>query len=195
MDTFSGAILHSSEYRRPEQVEGSRVLVVGGSLSGLELAVELVASNRFDSVTLLLSHDHLYVLPKKIPVDGATVPADLFLFADAHDRLRQCCSRLLGAVRDPDSPPWLALTDADPSTVDRLAVRHGRVTGMAPREVLLTALDGSNSSIAADAVIFATGYRANLDFLDAQTQQCLRYDPSDPLRPILGWQGTIPFDK
>eukprot|EP00667_Euglena_gracilis_P007413 EG_transcript_7495 len=208
MDTFSGAILHSSEYRRPEQVEGSRVLVVGGSLSGLELAVELVASNRFDSVTLLLSHDHLYVLPKKIPVDGATVPADLFLFArqatgnaptstasDAHNRLRQCCSRLLGAVRDPDSPPWLALTDADPSTVDRLAVRHGWVTGMAPREVLLTALDGSNSSIAADAVIFATGYRANLDFLDAQTQQCLRYDPSDPLRPILGWQGTIPFDK
>lgn len=53
--------------------------------------------------------------------------------------------------------------------------------------MIWTALDGSNSSIAADAVIFATGYRANLDFLDAQTQQCLRYDPSDPLRPILGW--------
>ena len=41
--TFTGTILHSSQYRRQGQVEGKRILVVGGGESGADIAAEASA--------------------------------------------------------------------------------------------------------------------------------------------------------
>ena len=51
-DTFTGQILHSAQYRNPDQLRGKRVLVVGGGESGAEIAAE--AANHAAEVTLSL---------------------------------------------------------------------------------------------------------------------------------------------
>ena len=43
LDTFTGTVLHSSEYRRPEPFTGQRVVVVGAGNSAVQIAVELGA--------------------------------------------------------------------------------------------------------------------------------------------------------
>lgn len=41
LDTFTGTVLHVSEYRRPEPFSGQRVVVVGAGNSAVQVAVEL----------------------------------------------------------------------------------------------------------------------------------------------------------
>lgn len=40
-DKFKGSVIHSRDYRRPEVYEGQRVLILGASFSGLDIAFDL----------------------------------------------------------------------------------------------------------------------------------------------------------
>ncbi len=51
-ETYTGTILHSAQYRRPRQVAGKRVLVVGAGESGADIAAE-VAANAAETVLSL----------------------------------------------------------------------------------------------------------------------------------------------
>ena len=51
-DTYTGTILHGAHYRRPSQVAGKRVLVVGAGESGADVAAE-VAANAAETVLSL----------------------------------------------------------------------------------------------------------------------------------------------
>src|SRR5262249_6745757 len=42
-DTFQGAIIHGAQYRRPAQVAGKRVLIVGAGESGADVVAEVAA--------------------------------------------------------------------------------------------------------------------------------------------------------
>lgn len=48
---FAGRVLHSSEYRSPEEFAGQRVVVVGAGNSGVQIAVELAAVARVSLVS------------------------------------------------------------------------------------------------------------------------------------------------
>ena len=50
--SFTGAIMHSAQYRRPAQVAGKRVLIVGAGESGADVAAE-VAANAAETVLSL----------------------------------------------------------------------------------------------------------------------------------------------
>jgi dimethylaniline monooxygenase (N-oxide forming) len=51
-ETYTGTILHGAQYRRPSQVAGKRVLVVGAGESGADIAAE-VAANAAETVLSL----------------------------------------------------------------------------------------------------------------------------------------------
>ena len=51
-ETYTGAIMHGAQYRRPRQVAGKRVLVVGAGESGADVAAE-VAANAAEAVLSL----------------------------------------------------------------------------------------------------------------------------------------------
>ena len=51
-ETYTGAIMHGAQYRRPSQVAGKRVLVVGAGESGADVAAE-VAANAAEAVLSL----------------------------------------------------------------------------------------------------------------------------------------------
>jgi thioredoxin reductase len=61
-DTFTGQVLHSAQYRHPEQLHAKRVLVVGGGESGAEIAAE--AAVHAAEVTLSLRRG-IAVRPRK----------------------------------------------------------------------------------------------------------------------------------
>ena len=51
-ETYTGAVLHGAQYRRPSQVAGKRVLVVGAGESGADVTAE-VAANAAETVLSL----------------------------------------------------------------------------------------------------------------------------------------------
>ena len=44
MDKFQGKIIHSAQYKKPEDFAGQTVLTVGGCISGVEISADLVKS-------------------------------------------------------------------------------------------------------------------------------------------------------
>jgi len=62
-ETFSGEVIHGAQYRRPAQVIGKRVLIVGGGESGADVAAE-VAGHAAESVLSL--RRGIAVLPRTI---------------------------------------------------------------------------------------------------------------------------------
>jgi len=62
-ETFTGEIIHGSEYRRPAQVAGRRVLIVGAGESGADIASEV--ATHADKVVLSLRRG-VAVLPRMV---------------------------------------------------------------------------------------------------------------------------------
>lgn len=146
LDSFAGKAIHAADYRSPADANGQRVVVIGGGNSAVQIAVELAATA---TVTLA-----------------------------TRSRLRWFPQRPLGR----DLHWWLTRTGLDTAPLGRwldrpqpvlddgryrAAIRDGapdhrplfdRIDG---REVVWS--DGSREPV--DTLIFATGYRPDLDYL------------------------------
>ncbi len=152
LSRFAGTVLHTADYRTPEGFAGQRVVVVGAGNSAVQVAVEL--------------SDHATVsLATRKPVRF----------------LRQ---RLLGK----DGHFWITMTGLDTAAIGpRLAAMNGNIArlpvldtgryrralkaGRSDRRPMFTGLDGHKITWAdkrvehIDAIILATGYRPNFDYL------------------------------
>jgi dimethylaniline monooxygenase (N-oxide forming) len=167
---FSGAMIHSHEYRRPEPFTARRVLVVGAGQSAAEIAVEV---SRVASQTFISVRSGTHVLPRWIggrPYDARDTdplnripwrlmnliysqrvaqelgPAPRSWPVGVHRLLEGIpivSSDLLPAVRRGD----LVVKPA----IDRL--RHDRVYFV----------DGSAEAL--DRIVYCTGYRIGLPFM------------------------------
>ncbi|CAM5540066.1 flavin-containing monooxygenase [Streptomyces narbonensis] len=148
LDTFTGMVLHVSEYRRPEPFSGQRVVVVGAGNSAVQVAAELARVARVS-------------LASRAPV-------------------RWFPQRPLGR----DLHFWLNATGLDSAPLARFQRRlatmavidDGRyraaLAAQAPdRRPMFTDVDGPTVTWAdgtkegVDAIVLATGYRPDLDYL------------------------------
>lgn len=148
VEQFGGKVLHSLAYRRPEGFEGKRVVVVGAGNSAVQIAVELT---RMARVTLA-ARTRVQFVPQRL------------FGRDVHDwitwlRFDQSPLGLVGRLPSPRGV-------FDPG-VYGAAFRAGRLNQremfarFTPSGVVWA--DGREEQV--DVVVFATGYRANLDFL------------------------------
>src|SRR5262245_23382852 len=169
---FDGEILHSSAYRSAAQVEGKRVLVVGGGNSGCDIAVD--ASTRA-AATLLSLRRGYWVIPKHV----FGVPADVFGHKGPplpywleRPVLETLLRFLVGDVRRLGLPaPDHHLFQTHPILNAQIlhALSHGDVS-VRPD---LKAFEGRSAVFAEgrrdelDLVVFATGYRRTLQILPA----------------------------
>ena len=99
IDKFSGKILHSHNYRRPEELRGERVVILGGGASGTDIMLELC----HHAETVFLSHNNnplASILPgnvRQVPglrsclpdgrlslMDGSTLEATVILLATGY---------------------------------------------------------------------------------------------------------------
>ncbi len=170
---FDGRLVHASEYQRPSDHEGRRVVVVGAGSSGGEICVDLASAG----VDVTWS---VRTAPRVFPREVRGVPTTPFAPpADALpdrwvDRAAPWLERRVYGRRDylpePSAPMMELLSRCkEPMTADGIvaAVRNGSVRVVCAVESLraggVRLADGSE--VAADDVIAATGYRPGLEAL------------------------------
>jgi putative flavoprotein involved in K+ transport len=141
--------MHSAEYRRPGDIPQERVLVVGGGNTGFQIAKELSATR---SVSLAIGS-------RQTPLPQKLLGRDLFWWLTKTGLIHKTVDSRLGRrARQRDTLIG--------SSVRRL--RHygveakARVVGASGQTVSFA--DGTK--LAVDAVIWATGYRADHSWID-----------------------------
>ena len=169
--SFEGRVLHSGQYRHTADLEGDRVLVVGAGNSGCDLAVDAAQAGRDTWVSirngLVFQPKTLYGRPR----------SELPLLGRLPVRLQERVTRGLidVALGRPERyglprPATRNLHRNRPVVNGQLLhfIHHGRVR-VAPgisrfdgRDVHFT--DGTVRTF--DSILFATGFKATLPFLD-----------------------------
>jgi cation diffusion facilitator CzcD-associated flavoprotein CzcO len=166
---FAGKQLHSKFYNNPDDVEGTRVLVVGAGNSGCDLAVE--SSNAFGSADLSMRSGYWF-LPKTmwgIPISALdTFYQPLWLQRAA---LKTALRMTVGSYERYGLPkPNHDLFDKDVTVNSTMmyAVQHGRVR---PRPEIshyegkrVHFVDGTSDEF--DTILWATGFHTDFPFLD-----------------------------
>lgn len=148
LNSYTGEVSHSSDYRAPEPFAGQRVVVVGSGNSAFQIAVELA------------SHAEV-ILASRTPLRYATtepIPADSRFW-----RVLSLAARLpAGRFFHSGTIPVID-TDGHRELID---------SGKLEATEMFTAADGTELRWAdgrtarVDAVILATGYRPALQYLD-----------------------------
>ncbi|MBL1076374.1 NAD(P)/FAD-dependent oxidoreductase [Nocardia sp. 2] len=147
-DSFTGKILHASEYRSPTDFEGQRIIVVGAGNSAVQIAVELA---EHASVTMASRSPVKFMSQRPLGRDvhfWFTVTGFDFLPVGP-------------LLRNPPTEPVL-----DPGRY-----RAALATGKPAARPMFTTLDGDSviwaddTRTPADAIILATGYRPHLPYL------------------------------
>lgn len=181
---FAGKVMHANDYKSAEQLEGQRVLVVGGGNSGCDIAVDAI---RTAETVLHSTRRGYYYQPKFI--DGKPTPQWMMELGNKFDSKEETLAyitevfRLAGydgadyGLPRPDYP----LDGAHPVMNSLLLyhIGHGDIT---PKPDIAR-FDGNTvhftdgSSEGVDTILYATGYRRDFPFLDKQA---------------LEWKGDIP---
>ena len=177
--SFSGQVLHSSEYRDLDQVRGKRVLVVGGGNSACDIVVD--AGRGADRAVISMRRGYWFI-PKHV----FGVPSDVF--AESGPTLPAWLQqRVFGVLLNLlyGKPEKLGLQKPDHKIFEThpvlnsnlfLSLQHGDVTAKpgisttAGRTV--TFVDGSTEDF--DLIIYATGYLHTVPY-------ARRYFPGDQL--------------
>lgn len=144
--------LHSSQYRRPADVEGSQVLVVGGGNSAAQLAVELAVTHQVS----VAAPGGMWFLPARIL--GVSIYWWIFVTGVLNGASGTRVSRLIRQRGDGIIGRDLQRLVAG-GTVRLLTER---VVGAAGRKVTLS--DGS--TVTPDSVLWCTGFRPDYPWLD-----------------------------
>ncbi|MEH2544307.1 cation diffusion facilitator CzcD-associated flavoprotein CzcO [Bradyrhizobium sp. AZCC 2262] len=173
MDIYSGAVVHSSNYRNPEAFSGQRVLVIGFGNSGGEIALDL-ANGGVD--VALAVRSPVQIIPRDLlgfPILSWAIlyrrlPARLVDFINAPVlRLAVGDFEKLGLRRAAKGPRQMIEEDGRVPLIDigTLAkIRDGsiKVRGGVDRFTAEGVVFSDASTEKFDAVILATGFRPDL---------------------------------
>ena len=145
--------LHSVAYRRPEDLPGARVLVVGCGASGVQLGVELARAGR--QVTVAGKPTASIPAPVMVVAGGLWFTFLHRVLTRATPIGRKAAPRVIGA--------GAPLVGISARALDHAGAARG------PR--LVGAVDGwprlaDGRVLEADAVLWATGYRPSLEWID-----------------------------
>jgi cation diffusion facilitator CzcD-associated flavoprotein CzcO len=172
---FTGQSLHSHDYRRPEDLAGPRVLVVGAGNSACDLVVE--AAERFGWAAVSMRRTR-HLVPKTVRGVPITELSNPWLPTWVQ---RSVSRRWLNTINgpyaryglpEPDHPLYSGPTTINTSMLS--ALRHGTVSyrpGIARADgnrVLFS--DGREEEY--DTIVWATGYRVSFPFLAEGVLDC-----------------------
>ncbi len=171
--TFTGEILHSVDYKSPDQLRGKRVLIIGGGNTGCDIAVDAVhcASGVWHSTRRGYYYQPKFVAGKPTPQWMMELGSkfgskeETLAYIEQVFKLASYDGTDYG-LPEPDYP----LDGAHPVMNSQLLyyighgdiVPKGDIRGFEGRQVHF--LDGS--TVEADLILYATGYERDLSFLD-----------------------------
>ena len=170
---FAGRQLHALDFRDGRELEGRAVLVVGMGNSAMDIAGEL---SHLARRTLLSVRRGSWIVPKRLlgkPADQVIRP---WVAVHVPWRVRQPVAEALlrltvGRPQDVGLPaPERGLFQSHPTISDTIVSRiaHGRITPKPAISALeergVRFVDGSREDV--DAIVWCTGYRVTIPFLD-----------------------------
>jgi len=174
---FAGLSLHSGQYRNCDQIDGDRVLVVGSGNSGCDLAVDVAQAGRSTSISIRAGHTFQ---PKAFfGRPRAEIRWLTRLPAAVQERVtRALVDVIVGpmAAYEGLPPPAVRNLNKQPPVVNNLLlywIQHGRIA-VVPG---ISRIDGQTvyfadgTCQAFDAILWATGFRVQLPFLDSSLLQ------------------------
>lgn len=166
---FAGEYLHAHDYRVPEPYTGKRVLVIGPGNSGVDIAADLCTVTE---QTVLCARSPVLIMPRMmfgvpnsrtlVKIEKPWVPWAIRIWARAfltrmfHGRMEQWGFRTPTTRTHPISHPTLISHIA----WKRISVSPG-IASVSGQDI--TFVDGTTDRF--DAVIAATGYTTNFDYL------------------------------
>lgn len=205
--TIGGRVSHASSYRGPAPFTGKRVLVIGSAFSGCDIAAE-IATTAVE--TAIMVRRPSWYIPRMIGSGKRARPLDLSFYSRAAvsgppqpDKRRAAHNRhayftslapdqdtlhpRLAVPDDGESAP-VVVTDTFPN-----AVRNRSLRVVGPDEIdVLQECSPSQAGSNFDAVVLATGYAPNLDYLPSPLLAALSFDAEDALQPLLLGKTVFP---
>ncbi len=170
---FSGEVMHVRDYEGPEQLNGKRVLIVGGGTSGCDVAVD--GAHRAVRVVHSMRRGY-HVIPKFILGRPCDVLLDRLMKWPLPLRLRDAlCERLLTTLNGPPErygmqKPDHRLFETHPaiSQLYPYYAGHGKIHVMPniDRFEGPTAVFENGHREELDLIVYATGYEISIPFLD-----------------------------
>ncbi len=172
MDTYTGQLLHSTEYRRPDERLGQSVLVIGIGNSAAEIASELAASGRDVTVSV---RSGATVIPRTI----AGIPSQYFgwgmswLPGPVQRQIVQSTGRLGGLLRrrqaalprKGDTGPCLDVPVVGHTVVNHISAGRIRLRPGIAEFTKSAARFADGAQWQGDTVILATGYRSAIGWM------------------------------
>ncbi|MFI7702463.1 flavin-containing monooxygenase [Nonomuraea sp. NPDC049480] len=146
--SFTGQLLHVADYRSPKHYAGQRVIVVGAGNSAVQVAYELAEG----ATVTLATRQPIQFMPQMI----GGKDAHYWHTTTGFDSL---------------PPQWLACIATGTLVMDTGDYAAALQAGRMDRRPMFTRFDGEHviwsdgTPEQVDAVIFATGYRPDLDYL------------------------------
>ncbi|PXF43273.1 Dimethylaniline monooxygenase [N-oxide-forming] 5 [Gracilariopsis chorda] len=195
IDTHSSKLMHVSSYQNPAQVRGKRVLVVGGSLSGMEAVADMLSAPECDRPShvtissrimrrivvkqrtgrLFLSDFntrfcHLRILAERITFEG--IMNELQLFTVDHDEIDAPPPNVPLVI-----PPYVGVTLVKGTFIN--AAKTGRLSwNIGGLKAIID--DGvvfkDDTSDHFDVIVFASGYKTKVPCLSSDMQQLITAD-------------------
>lgn len=199
LETFTGTVIHSREYRVPEHYAGRRVVVVGLGSSAADVAMDLLPHAARVSIAVRRGAHVASRAARSRPSDHRATRLLAWLPRPAAARiLRRNSVGTAAALWQAAGIPF------DPATAVRVvnddlpvALRSGTIDLRPAIERVegeyVLFVDGRCER--ADAIVFATGYRIDVPFLPDERQPWrdvrqglfrLVFDPLHPTLPFIG---------
>lgn len=206
LERFKGKILHSKDYKKVKDFNNLNILVVGNSYSGTEIASELASTNKvihqFHNPYWILER---YILPQnkeeftKLPLDlvfynrkfyTKSKKLDLLKRNLKHNKYLESICRKQGEIEllkiDKKSfpcPPKVSVSDQYLHNVKtkKINLKRNAIKKFESDKVIFDNLEEHFI----DLIIFATGFKLDISFLDHDTISKLQYNQADQLQPLI----------
>lgn len=203
LDSFKGQYLHSQNYKDPKNFAGKKVLVLGNSFSGNEIASEV---SREASRVIHVFGKAIHIIPRYIPINDQMVPVDKVFYQrknmgtlvsselenqKKHQWLKSISNQKEIAevleVTNYKDPPYVSVSDTYLNQVEKkqIVLKKSKITNVFEKSIVFE--DGSEE---VDHIIFCTGYESDLSFLDKNVQSSISYEPRDKFKPLLLFKST-----
>ena len=211
-ELFKGQIIHSINYnsfKSTKNLKDKKVVVIGHSFSASEICADLVEQQAI--VINAFSNPH-WIIKKfiKIPGKDSCSPIDFLLLnrKSMQDEKKIKSNKELFIHRNSffssifpnqnknkelyinpysSNPPLISISETYFELVEqnKIHLKKERIQNF--NKLGVTFNDGSHEE--ADFVIFCTGYRLVLNFLDQHILKAIEYDSSDDLYPFVSYKG------
>lgn len=171
---FKGEIIHSKDYKTPEQLIGKRVLVIGGGNSACDIAAEAA---RVGTKSILSMRESVWFIPKTF-AGVPTADSIQWWMPEWFQRLMAYAIIRLTFGKHENyglSKPKYRIFDKHPTLNNEVPyyIKHGRIVPKPAISQLngdrVEFVDGSSEEI--DLIVCATGYDVSYPFLPPELQR------------------------